>query len=303
MGTKVKLVLETKTKSLGSFSVRRVLPSHKQRMVGPFIFFDHMGPASMPPGHGIDVRPHPHIGLSTVTYLFEGSILHRDSLGYEQEITPGAVNWMTAGKGISHSERSPQGVMETGQNLHGIQTWAALPKPHEETEPAFVHHPASTIPDVTVDHVCIRLFAGSAFGVSSPVDYPHPIFYAACSTNDIGGAIDLPTDVEERCFYIVSGQAAFEGKTYTEGQMVILEQGAPSSLHIEPNSIVMLAGGAPMDAPRFIDWNFVSSTKDRLEQAKADWRASIAGNWIDTPFTMPPKENEYIPLPGDPEAE
>jgi redox-sensitive bicupin YhaK (pirin superfamily) len=294
----VKLVLEPKKRSLGAFDVRRVLPSSKQRMVGPFIFFDHMGPAEFPAGKGIDVRPHPHVCLATVTYLFEGAMLHRDSLGTEIEITPGAVNWMTAGRGISHSERTPAALETAGHRLHGIQTWVALPKTHEETEPAFVHHPASTLPETIIDGLTVRLIAGTAFGMTSPVDYPHPIFYATVETQT-GGRLILPETVEERCFYVVQGAAELNGETYGEGQMVILESGDEPELSVGPDTRVMLAGGAPMDGKRWIDWNFVASSPERIEKAKADWRASIAGGWINTPFTMPPQESEYIPLPGD----
>ena len=292
----VTRVLEPKKRSLGAFDVRRVLPSHQQRMVGPFIFFDHMGPADFPAGKGIDIRPHPHVCLATVTYLFEGKMLHRDSLGTEIEITPGAVNWMTAGKGISHSERTPADIESTGYRLHGIQTWVALPKTHEEVDPDFKHHPADTLPETLIDGLKVRMIAGSGFGMTSPVEYPHPIFYAAIEAQSDGN-LPLPEDVIERCFYVVEGSVTFGGKPYSEGQMVILETGGTPELSITKGSKVMLAGGAPMDGRRWIDWNFVASTQERIAQAKADWNASIAGNWTNTPFTMPPNEDEYIPLP------
>ncbi len=302
MSGKVKLVLEPKSKSLGAFSVRRVLPSSKQKMVGPFIFFDHMGPAEFKPGSGVDVRPHPHVCLSTVTYLFEGTMLHRDTLGTEIEITPGAVNWMTAGKGISHSERSPEPLMKSGHRLHGIQTWVALPKSHEEIDPDFEHHPADTLPMTDLNGINIRMIAGEGFGLKSPVSFPHPIFYAALESQS-GGSLSLPEEVIERAFYVVEGKTSFAGETYTEGQMVILEPGGSPELTLSENTRVMVAGGAPMDGRRWIEWNFVASSPERIEQAKTDWRASIAGNWKDTPFSMPPNEDEYIPLPGDPEAD
>ena len=301
MSDAIKLVLSPKERSLGSFSVRRVLPSHQQKMVGPFIFFDHMGPADFPAGKGVDVRPHPHVCLSTVTYLFEGGMLHRDTLGTEIEITPGAVNWMTAGRGISHSERSPKALEDAGHTLHGIQTWVALPKTHEEIDPAFDHHPADTLPETELNGLQVRMIAGSGFGMTSPVDFPHPIFYAAVETKS-GGSLALPEDVIERCAYIVSGTAQIEGETYTEGQMVVFNTGGSPVVTLSPVTRVMLAGGAPMDGRRWIEWNFVASTPERIEQAKADWRASIAGKWEGTPFTMPPNESEHIPLPGDPEG-
>ncbi|MAK62136.1 MAG: hypothetical protein CMK09_14285 [Ponticaulis sp.] len=297
-----KLVLTSKEKSLGAFTVRRVLPSSKQKTVGPFIFFDHMGPADFPAGSGIDVRPHPHVCLATVTYLFEGAMLHRDTLGTEIEIHPGAVNWMTAGKGIAHSERTPEPHLSKGYHLHGIQTWVALPKSHEECEPRFDHHPAETLPVLVTDGLTIRMIAGSAYGLTSPVDFPHPILYAAVETRS-GGTLNLPENVVERCAYVVSGQMETLGTVYEEGQMVIFEPGGAPKITLAENTRVMLAGGAPIDGRRWIEWNFVASSPERIDQAKQDWRASIAGNWVDTPFAMPPNENEYIPLPGDPEAE
>ena len=297
----IKQVLESKQKSLGAFHVRRVLPSHKQRMVGPFIFFDHMGPADFPVGKGIDVRPHPHVCLATVTYLFEGAMLHRDTLGTEIEITPGAVNWMTAGKGISHSERTPTALEKSGHRLHGIQTWVALPKSHEEVDPDFVHHPADTLPETEIDGMTVRMIAGEGFDMRSPVAFPHPIFYAAVDAPD-GGRLSLPEDVEERCVYVVEGHLTCAGETLEEGQMIILESGGTPAITLNAGTKAMLAGGAPMEEKRYIEWNFVASTKERIDQAKADWRASIAGNWQETPFSMPPNEHEYIPLPGDPET-
>lgn len=296
-----KLVLTSKEKSLGEFSVRRVLPSAKQKTVGPFIFFDHIGPADFPPGTGINVRPHPHVCLATVTYLFEGAMLHRDTLGTEIEIHPGAVNWMTAGKGIAHSERTPEPFLSEGYHLHGIQTWVALPKTHEECEPRFDHHPADTLPELDTNGLKIRMIAGSGFGLTSPVEFPHPIFYASVETKS-GGRLNLPEDIIERCVYVVSGSMQIAGETYLEGQMVIFDTGGEPELLIAENSRIMLAGGDPIDGRRWIEWNFVASSPERIEQAKQDWRASIKGNWVDTPFSMPPNENEYIPLPGDPEA-
>lgn len=302
MSGEIKRILSPKEKDLGELTVRRVLPSAQHKTVGPFIFFDHMGPVDFPAGKGIAVRPHPHVCLATVTYLFEGAMLHRDTLGTEIEIRPGAVNWMTAGKGISHSERSPKDLEAAGHRVHGIQTWVALPQSHEECEPRFDHHPADTIPETKMGDLRIRVIAGSGFGLTSPVQFPHPIFYAAVETDE-GGTLELPEDVIERCVYVVSGSLKTLGQTIEEGQMVIFEPGGTPELEISSDAKIMIAGGAPMDGRRFIEWNFVASSKERIDQAKADWRASIAGNWSDTPFSMPPNENEYIPLPGDPEAE
>ena len=245
MTAEIKLVLDTRSKSLGAFSVRRALPDSRQKMVGPFIFFDHIGPAEFPPGKGIDVRPHPHVCLATVTYLFEGAMLHRDTLGTEIEIRPGAVNWMTAGKGISHSERTPKDVEDSGHTLHGIQTWVALPKVHEEMAPDFVHHPADTIPETEINGLSVRVIAGEAYGLTSPVSFPHPILYTAI-TSKKAGAISMPVDVEERCFYVVEGAVDFSGQTYKDGQMVILETAGEAELHLHDNSKVMLVGGAAM---------------------------------------------------------
>ncbi|MAT34491.1 MAG: hypothetical protein CMK06_05035 [Ponticaulis sp.] len=302
MAGEIKRVLEPKEKSLGQFSVRRVLPSSKQKMVGPFIFFDHMGPADFDPGKGIEVRPHPHVCLATVTYLFEGAMMHRDTVGTEIEIKPGAVNWMTAGKGISHSERSPDALKAQGHRLHGIQTWVALPKTHEECEPRFDRHPAETLPESNINGLQLRLIAGEAFDMTSPVEFPHPIFYAAVES-ETGGSLTLPETVEERCAYVVNGSLETQGQTFQEGQMVIFETGGAPELLIAPESKIMLAGGAAMDGRRWIEWNFVASSPERIEQAKSEWRASIAGRWENTPFAMPPNEHEYIPLPGDPEAD
>lgn len=302
MSDAIKAVLETKERSLGAFNVRRVLPTHNLKMVGPFIFFDHMGPADFPAGKGIDVRPHPHVCLATVTYLFEGAILHRDTLDTEIEIRPGAVNWMTAGKGISHSERTPEPLFSDGHRLHGIQTWVALPESDEECDPRFDHHPADSLPEKNISGLKVRMIAGSGFDMTSPVDFPHPIFYAAVDASE-GGSLKLPEAVEERCAYVVEGSLTFEDTTFTEGQMIVFNPGGSPELSIAAESKVMLAGGAKMDSHRYIEWNFVASTKARIEQAKADWRASAAGNWQNTPFSMPPHESEYIPLPGDPEKE
>lgn len=302
MSELIDLVIAPKTKDLGGFHVRRLLPYHKRRMVGPFIFFDHIGPAEFEPGNGINVRPHPHIGLATVTYLFEGEILHRDTEGNELPITPGAVNWMTAGRGISHSERTRDEVRASGSRLHGIQTWVALPLSHEETEPGFIHHPADTLPTFEIDRAKGRLIAGSGYGYTSPVEFPHPIFYATFETES-ASALPLPDGVEELCFYVATGQATFDGTSFSEGEMAVLKSNVDGAISIAAGTRLVIAGGAPIPEPRFIEWNFVSSSKERIEKAKADWRLSAERWWTDAPFAMPPNENEYIPLPGDPQID
>jgi redox-sensitive bicupin YhaK (pirin superfamily) len=257
-------------------------------MVGPFIFFDHMGPAALAPGDGLDVRPHPHIGLATVTYLFDGEILHRDSVGSVQPIRPGDVNWMTAGRGIVHSERTPPGLRAAGTRVHGIQTWVALPRAHEETAPAFAHHPAATLPVVTLPGVAVRVIAGTALGARSPVDVFSPTLYAAAELAP-GARLALPPEHEERAVYLVDGAASVAGVALEPGTMAVLAPGADAEVRADAASIVMLLGGAKMDGARFIWWNFVSSSRERIEQAKADWREDR--------FPPVPGETERIPLP------
>ena len=291
-------VIAPRTNDLGGgFKVRRVLPFHAHRMVGPFIFFDHFGPVEYAPGEGFDVRPHPHIGLSTVTYLFEGAMRHRDSVGSDIVIRPGAVNWMTAGRGITHSERTPDEERATGQFMHGLQTWVALPKTHEMMAPGFVHHPEETLPIFEKNGAEIRVLAGEAWGERSPVDFPWGILYVAIET-PAGASLILPGDLaEERALYLVSGSVEIDGETYGEGQMLVLKEGAeiPAAFSAETKGII--CGGAAIDGKRFIDWNFVASDKDMIEEAKADWRA-----WIDSGYSSERfgslDEGEHIPLPG-----
>ncbi|MEM8616047.1 MAG: pirin family protein [Pseudomonadota bacterium] len=299
----IERIIKPREKDLGDgFVVRRILPFHAQKMVGPFIFFDHFGPVDYAPGKGFDVRPHPHIGLATVTFLYEGAIRHRDTVGSDLVIRPGAVNWMTAGKGISHSERTPDKERAAGQSLHGIQTWVALPKEHVEMEPSFVHHPAETLPEFDLGGAQARVLAGEAFGHASPVEYPHPIWYVGASA-DNGARFTVGADeAEERALYVAKGSALIDGHAIEAGQMAILKTGTDVPVDVSTGTDFMLAGGAPMDGPRKIEWNFVAMDKDRLEQAKADWRASAAGGWIDTPFAMPEGESDYIPLPGEEEV-
>ncbi len=303
MTNMIERVIDPRGKDLGGFEVRRVLPHHARKTVGPFIFFDHLGPADFAPGKGIDVRPHPHIGLATVTYLFDGALFHRDTLGNEIVIEPGAVNWMTAGRGISHSERTPDFQRTNGHRIHAIQTWVALPRDHEEDDPAFVHHPAGTLPVFDLGGAKARLIAGDAFGHTSPVEFAHEILYLAVTTGDTAAKFTLPAICEERAIYLVDGAARLDGEEAAQQTLSILTPDTEPDIHLEPHTRIMIAGGAPMDGKRHIEWNFVSSRPERIDQAKADWRASAYGNWQDTSFGMPPKESEYIPLPGDPEAE
>jgi hypothetical protein len=293
-------IIKPREKDLGDgFVVRRILPFHAQKMVGPFIFFDHFGPVNYAPGKGFDVRPHPHIGLATVTFLYEGAIRHKDMLGNDLVIRPGAVNWMTAGRGISHSERTPDEERASGQSMHGIQTWVALPEDLQEIEPDFVHHPAETLPEFDLGGAKARVLAGKAFGHESPVEYPHPIWYVGADAPEGATFVISKDECEERALYVADGQALIDGTEIEAGQMAILTPSIDVPVSVTPDTRFMLAGGAPMDGPRKIDWNFVSTDRARIEQAKADWRASIAGNWKETPFGMPPGESDYIPLPGE----
>lgn len=293
----ISIVIEPRTRDLGGFTVGRVLPFAKRRTVGPFIFFDEMGPAAFPPGAGIDVRPHPHIGLATVTYLFEGEIRHRDSLGMDQVIRPGDVNWMTAGRGIAHSERTDDEPRKNGQKMHGIQSWVALPEAAEETEPAFHHHPKSSLPVIERPGLLMRLIAGSAFGETSPAKTFSPMFYLGAEA-EAGADIPLPDDHEERALYILDGAAEIDGERYESGRMIVFEPGAAPQIKTAKPSRLMLLGGASV-GERFIWWNLVSSRKDRIEKAKADWKASAAQNFKGTIFSLPPGETEFIPLPEE----
>ncbi len=288
MSSPVTTVIEPRDRDLGGFSVRRILPAARLRTVGPFVFFDHMGPAEFPAGKGIDVRPHPHIGIATVTYLFEGEILHRDSLGFEQPIRPGDVNWMTAGRGIVHSERETSEVRAGAHRLHGIQSWIGLPRQDEETEPSFFHHSADTLPVITQGAATLRLIAGSAFGKTAPTVTFSEMFYLDAPLS-AGVSITLPDEHEERAVYVVDGTVGIDGESYRTGNMAVLAPGRDVAVAAAEDSRIMLLGGAPMDGPRHIWWNFVSSRKERIEQAKDDW-ANGRFNGIDG-------DDEFIPLP------
>jgi redox-sensitive bicupin YhaK (pirin superfamily) len=275
------------------FKVRRALPSAKRRMVGPFIFLDQMGPEVLRANRGLDVAPHPHIGLATVTYLFEGELMHRDSLGTVQPIRPGEVNWMTAGSGIAHSERTPQEMRLSGSKLFGIQSWVAMPKRYEESDPAFAHHGADELPIVEGEGKRVRLITGSLYGAQSPVQTLSEMFYADI-TLVAGARLPVPAEYEERAAYIVEGSVELlpDDGTYSAGQLLVFKPGAEITLRAPESSAarMMLLGGEPMDGARHIWWNFVSSSKERIEQAKEDWKAGR--------FAPVPEETEFIPLPG-----
>ncbi|MEO1553235.1 MAG: pirin family protein [Pseudomonadota bacterium] len=300
MNTLIEQIIKPREKDLGDgFVVRRILPFHSRKMVGPFIFFDHFGPVDYAPGKGFDVRPHPHIGLATVTFLYEGAIRHKDTLGNDLVIRPGAVNWMTAGRGICHSERTPDQERASGQSLHGIQTWVALPKDYAEISPDFVHHAAETIPEFNLGGAHARVLAGTAFGHTAPVEYPWGIWYVGAEADAASKFVIGSDEAEERALYIAFGDAEIAGQTIEAGQMAILQAGENVPVSVSAGSRFMLAGGQKMDGPRLIEWNFVASDKDRLAKAKADWTASAAGGWRDTPFTLPEGEEDYIPFPGN----
>ena len=285
----VEMAIVPRTRDLGDgFEVRRVLPFAKRRMVGPFIFFDAMGPTVFESGHGLDVRPHPHIGLATVTYLFAGEIIHRDSLGNVQPIRPGDVNWMTAGRGIAHSERSDRARLAQEPRLFGIQSWVALPKRDEETAPDFSHHPGSTLPTIDGEGKRLRLIAGELFGARAPVRTFSDMFYADVLL-DPGARLALSAEHEERAAFLVEGAVELARETRNPGQLLVFRPGTEIVLASPAGARLMLLGGAPMDGPRHIWWNFVASSPERIEAAKADWKAGR--------FAQVVGETEFIPLP------
>jgi redox-sensitive bicupin YhaK (pirin superfamily) len=285
------MLIEGRQRDIDGFPLVRVLPSPRRRLVGPFIFFDHIGPTEVPRGQGLDVRPHPHINLATVTYLFEGEFTHRDSLGFEQVIRPGAINWMTAGRGIVHSERTPPALRQTGSRLHGLQIWVALPREHEEVEPDFHHYDAEMFPTFELDGAALRLLAGTAFGQTSPVRTLSPLFYVE-ATLRAGAHLPLPRDHRERAAYVVEGAVSFSGERAHRSQMLVFDEGDEPVLLAEEPSRVMLFGGAPLDGERHIFWNFVSSSQARIERAKRDW---LEGRFP----RVPGDDQEFIPLPDD----
>ncbi len=285
----IQEVLRPHERDLGEgFMVRRLLPAAARQMVGPFVFLDHMGPATFAPGAGIDVRPHPHIGLATATYLFEGVILHRDSLGTLQEIHPGDVNWMTAGRGIAHSERTPPALRVSGAHLHGLQFWVALPKQFEQTEPSFQHHPGASLPRVDGQGYSITLIAGQGWGLTSPVQTHSPLFYADVQFTS-SGCFPVPAEHAERAVYVVSGEARLGEEILTPGLVYVLQSGSPAVVEVDGPARLVVFGGAPLEGPRRIWWNFVASDTALIEQAKLDWEAGR--------FDPVPGEDERIPLP------
>ena len=283
----LKHIITSREKYVGEFSVRRVLPSAKQPMVGPWIFFDHMGPTHFPAGKGINVRPHPHINLATVTYLFEGEILHRDSLGSVQTINPGDINLMVAGRGITHSERECDEVRNVDHQLHGLQLWHALPEADEEMDPAFYHHPADSLPYFSENGVSLRVMMGSAYSVTSPVKTFAATLYVDAHMQQ-GKKLDLP-QVEELAVYVVSGAITLSSETVSQYSMIVLEDSTAATLEATEETQIAIIGGDKM-SQRFMEWNFVSSRKERIEQAKTHWHQGRFPK-------VPEDKDEYIPLP------
>jgi hypothetical protein len=283
------LVVVPRARDLGGFNVRRALPHEQKQMVGPFIFFDQFGPVQFVDGQGMDVRPHPHIGLATVTYLFDGRIMHRDSEGNALEIRPGEMNLMTAGRGIAHSERTPGPARQTGGGMFGIQSWIALPAAHEETDPGFQHFDATVLPVVEDGGVWARVIAGSAFGLSSPVGRFSEWFYVEALL-DAGAKAPLDADHEERAVYVVEGEVEVAGDRFEAPRLLIFRPGDRITLRAVRAARLMLLGGAALEGPRYIWWNFVSSRRERIEDAKEDWKSGR--------FRPVPGESEFIPLPG-----
>ena len=289
----IEQVISPPARDLGDgFVVHRALPAPQRRALGPFVFFDSMGPASFAPGRGLDVRPHPHIGLATVTYLFDGEILHRDSLGNAQLIRPGEVNWMIAGRGIVHSERSPSAARAAGTRLAGLQLWVALPRAEEEMPPAFSHHETHELPLLAHDGMRLRLIAGTLAGARSPVPALSPMFYADAQLLP-GAVLTLEPEHEERGFYVSAGSVQLEGRTIGPGPLVVLRAGGSATLAAGAEGArVLLLGGAPLEGRRTVWWNFVSSSRERVQRAAEDWRAGR--------FAPVPEESEFIPLPEGP---
>lgn len=282
-------ILSGEIRGLGDgFSVSRVLPQAALRSLGPFVFFDYFGPAKFAPGKGLDVRPHPHIGLATVTYLFDGEIMHRDTLGSVQAIAPGAVNWMTAGSGIIHSERTPPAIRAAGHTMHGIQSWIGLPQADEEAAPSFVHVGVDDLPSKTVRGVALQIVAGKAYGLQAPVPTFSPMFYVDARLES-GASLDLENEYAERGVFVVGGAVEIGDSQHQPGTMIYFAPEEVVSISTPDGARVMLVGGAPLDGARHIWWNFVSSSKDRIERAKAEWRAKPTGHIAG--------DDEFIPLP------
>ena len=284
------IIIKGNPRDLGDgFHVSRILPSPGHRMVGPFVFFDYFGPVEFAPGKGIDVRPHPHIGLATVTYLFEGSQMHRDTLGSAQEIHPGDVNWMTAGRGIAHSERTGPETRARGHRLHGIQSWIGLPMKDEEVAPSFQHVASRDLPSSSRNGVTLKIITGRAFGLASPVRVFSGTFYVDVKMDD-GASLEMTGEHEERAIFVVGGRADVNGTAHGDGTMLVLDAKEKATITARSATRVMLLGGAPLDGPRHLWWNFVSSSKDRIERGKSDWKAGRFGK-------IPGDDVEFIPLP------
>ena len=287
----IELEISARTRSIGDFDVGRVLPAPARRMVGPFVFFDHMGPAELAPGRGMDVRPHPHVHLSTVTYLFEGEIMHRDSVGSAQVIRPGAINWMSAGRGIVHSERSPDEARPAGPRVHGLQLWVAPPAGHEDVAPSFSHHPAGSLPEQDERGVRLRVLAGSAYGATAPVPVLSPLFYVEAQLA-AGARVELPREHEERAAYVVSGDVHCGGATIAPRTMAVFRSGATPVLEARSAARVAMIGGAPIGR-RLIWWNFVASSEERIQEAARAWKEGRFPK-------VPGDEVEFIPLGDEP---
>jgi redox-sensitive bicupin YhaK (pirin superfamily) len=281
-------LLAPRTHDVGGVPVRRLLPAAQQRSVGPFVFFDHIGPAALSPGHGVDVRPHPHIGLATITWLFEGTLVHRDSLGFVQPIVPGEINWMTAGRGIAHSERSPAHDRIRGVRLHGLQTWVALPRAHEEAEPAFFHLGRDALPRLAPQDARVVVVAGDFLGARAPTPTFSRTLYASVEL-DRGGRLAVPAEHDERAVYVVEGEVALDGEPLPVATLAVLAPGEAATLQATTAARLVLVGGEPLDGERIVWWNFVSSSRERIERAKDDWRAQRFGRVVG--------ETEFIPLP------
>ena len=284
----VETVITPNLRDLEGFSVRRVLPAPERRAVGPFVFFDHMGPTEFAAGQGLAVRPHPHIGLSTLTYLYQGHIVHRDSLGFKQLIRPGEINWMTAGRGIVHSERSPEDELARVSELMGLQVWVALPRESEEIAPAFTHYSVSSQPEVEASGVNIRVVAGEAFGLRARLKTLTPLFFVDIRLQP-GATTGLEVEYTERAVYIVRGSAEVDGQVFTEGQMAVLRPECKISLTSAGGAWLVAVGGEPLDGPRHMWWNFVASDREAIERAKTNWQQGKFGHV--------PGDSEAIPLP------
>jgi len=291
----IETVIIPRARDLGGFEVRRALPSPARQMVGPFVFFDQMGPAEFITGKGIDVRPHPHIGLSTVTYLFDGEFQHRDSLGTNQMIYPGEVNWMTAGTGVTHSERTSEPTRRGESRLFGIQTWVALPDEKEDISPGFEHMKAASIPKLEGEGKEVSLILGTAWGERNPVQTHSQMFYADVKLKALA-AIPLPNDHEDRGFYVVEGDVSIAGQTFEQGKMGVFRPGDEISIQAgERGARIMLLGGETLNSPRYLWWNFVASSKERIEEARDAW---AKGDWHNGQFSLPSgDDDEFIPLP------